>query len=142
MASGMFPLKEFDTWDALPNKTYPILKTIVHEAYTRRLTSIQLRNTAGQQGYVQNPNNNMYNVFGEGDDKVTDNNTTITQTAVAATTGSTLGSATNTATSNATIPSEVSAAINQLLANQTAMMNQIAAMRFSPPPPAHHTSQG
>jgi hypothetical protein len=142
MASGIFPLKEFNTWDALPNKTYPILKTFVHKAYTRRLMSIQLRNTAGQQGYVQNPNNNIYNMLGEGDDEVTDANTPITQTAAAATTGSTSGGATNAATSNATIPSEVSAAINQLLANQTTMMNQMAAMQFSPPPPARHTSQG
>jgi hypothetical protein len=135
MALGIFPLKDFNMWEALPIKTYPILKTFVHEAYTRRLTSIQLRNTAGQQGYVQNPNNIMYNVFGEGDDKVTDNDTTITQTAMAATMGSTLGGAMNTATSKATIPSEVSAAINQLAANQTAMMNQMAAMQFSPPTP-------
>jgi hypothetical protein len=141
MVSGIFPLKEFDTWDALPNKTYPILKTFVHEAYTRRLASIQVR-TAGQHGYVQNSNNNMYNVFGEGDDEVTDNGTTKTQTAEAATTGSTLGGATNAGTSNATIPSEVSAAINQLSANPTAMMNQMVAMQFSPPPPAHHTGQG
>jgi hypothetical protein len=46
------------------------------------------------------------------------------------------------ATSKATILSEVSAAINQLAANQTAMMNQMATMQFSPPTPAHHTSQG
>ncbi len=142
MALGIFPLKEFDTWEALPIKTYPILKTFVHKACTRRLTSIQLRNTAGQQGCMQNPNNNMYNVFGEGGDKVTDDDTTITQTAMAATTGSTSGGATNTATSKATIPSEVSAAINQLVANQTAMMNQMAAMQFSPPTPARHTGQG
>jgi hypothetical protein len=142
MASGIFPLKEFNTWEALPIKTYPILKTFVHEVYTRRLTSIQLCNTAGQQEYVQNPNNNMYNVFEEGDDKVMDNDTTITQTAMAATTGSTLGGATNAGTSKATIPSEVSASINQLAANQTAMMNQMAAMQFSPPTHACHTSQG
>jgi hypothetical protein len=30
MALGIFPLKEFDTWEALPIKTYPILKTFVH----------------------------------------------------------------------------------------------------------------
>jgi hypothetical protein len=142
MATGIFPLKEFNTWEALPIKTYPILKTFVHEAYTRHLTSIQLRNTAGQQGYVQNPNNNMYNVFGEGGDEVTDDNTTITQTATAAMTRSTSGDATNAATSKATISSEVSAAINQLAANQTAMMNQMAAMQFSPPTPARHSGQG
>ena len=143
MASGIFPLKEFNMWDALPYKTYPILKTFVHEAYTRCLTSVQLRNMAGQHGFVQNPNNNMYNVFGEGDDEVTDDDaTTRTQTAAATTMGSTSGGALNAATSTATIPSEVSAAINQLLANQTAMMNQITAMQLSPPPPACHTGQG
>jgi hypothetical protein len=142
MVLGIFPLKEFDTWEVLPIKTYPILKTFVHEAYTRHLTFIQLRNTAGQQGYMQNPNSNMYNVFGEGDNKVTYDDTTITQTAMAATTGSTSGGATNAVTSKATIPSEVSAVINQLVANQTAMMNQMAAIQFSPPTPACHTSQG
>ena len=25
IALGIFPLKEFDMWEALPNKTYPIL---------------------------------------------------------------------------------------------------------------------
>ncbi len=135
MASGIFPLKEFDTLDALPNKMYPILKNFVHEAYTRRLTSIQLHNMAGQQGYMQNPNNNMYNVFGEGGDEVMDDDTTITQTAAAATKENTSGSATDTANSNATIRSEVSAAINQLSENQTAMMRRTAAM-------ACHTGQG
>ncbi len=56
--------------------------------------------------------------------------------------GSTLGGATNAVTSKATIPSEVSVAINQLAANQTAMMNQMAAMQFSPPTHARHTGQG
>jgi hypothetical protein len=97
---------------------------------------------AGQQGHVQNPNNNMYNVFGEGDNEVTDDDITITQTATAATTGSTSGGATNATTSKTTIPSEVSAAINQLAVNQTAIMNQMAAMQFSPPTPARHTGQG
>ncbi len=53
MQLGIFPSKEFDTWEAMPVKTYPILKTFIHEAYSRHLTSIQLHNTAGQQGYVQ-----------------------------------------------------------------------------------------
>jgi hypothetical protein len=52
MQSGIFPLKEFDTWEATVVKTNPILKTFIHEAYSRRLTAMQLRNTAGQQGYV------------------------------------------------------------------------------------------
>jgi hypothetical protein len=32
--SGIFPLKEFDTWDATTIKTYPALKMFIHEAYT------------------------------------------------------------------------------------------------------------
>ncbi len=40
MQSGIFPLKEFDMWEAMPVKLYPILKTFIHEAYSRRLTSI------------------------------------------------------------------------------------------------------
>jgi hypothetical protein len=32
MQSGIFPIKEFKTWDAMPNKTYPSLKTFIHEA--------------------------------------------------------------------------------------------------------------
>jgi hypothetical protein len=60
MQSGIFPLKEFDTWEATAVKTYPILKTFVHEAYSRSLTAVQLRNTAGQQGYV---NQNIYSIL-------------------------------------------------------------------------------
>ncbi len=51
MQSGIFPLKEFDTWEAIPIESYPILKMFIHEAYSRCLTSIKLQNTAGQQGY-------------------------------------------------------------------------------------------
>ena len=38
--SGIFPLKEFDTWDAITPKSYPALKTFIHEAYTRCLTAL------------------------------------------------------------------------------------------------------
>jgi hypothetical protein len=50
MQSGIFPIKEFKTWNAMPNKMYPGLKTFIHETYTRRLTAISLRNTAGSLG--------------------------------------------------------------------------------------------
>jgi hypothetical protein len=65
MQLGIFPLKEFDTWDAITPKTYPALKTFTHEAYTHCLMALQLRNTMGQQGYVPNNNQNMYNVLNE-----------------------------------------------------------------------------
>ena len=40
--SGIFPLKEFDTWDAITPKTYPTLKTFIQEAYTQHLPALQL----------------------------------------------------------------------------------------------------
>jgi hypothetical protein len=66
--SGIFPLKEFDTWDVITPKTYPDLKTFIHEAYTRCLMALQLRNTMGTQGYAPNNNQNMYNVLDQGFD--------------------------------------------------------------------------
>ncbi len=54
MQLGIFPIKEFETWAAVPYKTYPLLKTFIHEAYMRRLTAITLRNTARQLGYITN----------------------------------------------------------------------------------------
>jgi hypothetical protein len=136
MQLGIFPLKELDTWDAITPKTFPALKTFIREAYTRRLMALQLRNTTGQQGYVPNNNQNMYNVLNEGYDTnsgtegtVATQTAPITQTA-AMTTGSALGN-----TYRATIPSETSNVINQLAANQTAIMTQMAAMSFNPSPP-------
>ncbi len=136
MQSNIFPLKEFNTWETITPKTYPALKMLIHKAYTRRLMAMQLRNTTGLQGYAPNKNQNMYNVLGDGYD--TDSGTEgtvatlpapITQTAEM-TTGSMMGN-----TYGTTIPSEISNAINQLAANQTAIMNQLAAMSFNHPPP-------
>jgi hypothetical protein len=84
MQSRIFPLKKFHMWEAMTVKLYPILKKFIHEAYSRRLTSIQLGNTADQQGYVHQ---NMYNILNEEDNNNTDDNTTVvTQTVAAATT--------------------------------------------------------
>jgi hypothetical protein len=118
MQSGIFPIKEFETWSAVPNKTYPLLNMFIHKAYTRCLTAITLHNTAGQLGYVATQN--MLNIFRNDNPKEqsTDiNATTVTQTAAAATTGtSTLGS-TYAATTSVAIPPEVTMAIKQLSAN-------------------------
>jgi hypothetical protein len=77
---NIFPLKEFDTWEATAQKTYPALKTFMHEAYGCRLTAMALRSTSGQNGYS---NQTMYNVFAEEHENESDNDTvtTITQTA-------------------------------------------------------------
>ena len=143
MQSGIFPLKEFETWDAMPNKTYPGLKTFIHEAYTRRLTAISLRNTAGSLGYVGTNANafaGMNSTTGEETDD--DDATTVTQAAAAATTGSTLGNTYATTGTSATFPAEVTAAIQQLAANQTSIMQQFAAFTVNnQPPPNRRTIQ-
>ncbi len=136
MQSGIFPLKEFDMWEAMPAKSYPILKTFIHEAYSRCLTAMQLRHTAGQQGYVQQ---NMYNILDVDGGEETDNKTTITLPTVAAamaTTGGTMMGSTYAAANAAVITAEVTAAIIQLLANQMHIMQQMAAMNVAIPPPA------
>jgi hypothetical protein len=139
---GIFPLKEFDNWDAITLKTYPALNTFIHEAYTRRLMALQLRNTTGTRGYAPIINQNMYNVL----DKPYKSNsktdgTVMTQTApttqtVALSMGSTLA---NTYGGGTTY-TEITKAINQLSANQQSIMTQMAAMSFNnapvPPPQA------
>jgi hypothetical protein len=53
MASGIFPMREFEDWETMPNKTYNSLKLFVHGAYARQLAAVRLR-TTGQQGYLAN----------------------------------------------------------------------------------------
>ncbi len=132
MQSGIFPLKGFDMWEATTVKSYPISKTFIHEAYSRCLMAMQLRNTAGQQRYV---NQNIYNILDVDGNEDTNNNTTLTVPTVAAamaTMGNTGGS-TYAASTVLTITAEVMAAINQMSANQTAIMQHLAAMNISPP---------
>jgi hypothetical protein len=112
MQSSIFPIKEFETWVAMPNKMYPLLKTFIHEAYTHCLMAISLWNTAGQLGYVANQN--KFNILNN--DAINmdtdDGARTVTKIAVAATTGSMLGN-TYAATPLMAFPPEVTAAIKQ-----------------------------
>jgi hypothetical protein len=52
LQANIFPLKEFDAWEAVTPKTYPSLKMFIHAAYGRRLTALALRSTSGQNGYA------------------------------------------------------------------------------------------
>jgi hypothetical protein len=56
LQSGIFPTREFEAWDAVVGKTWPVLKTFVQMAYQRQLVALGLRNTSGQQGYAANQN--------------------------------------------------------------------------------------
>jgi hypothetical protein len=129
--SNIFPLKEFNTWEATATKTYPSLKTFFHEVYGHHLTAVELHSMTGQNG---DTNNTIYNAF-ETNNKDTNDDTitttvTVPQTvAVATTTSSSFGTSPSTKFAG---NAEVAAAINQLLANQMAIMSQMAAMSFTP----------
>ncbi len=131
LQANIFPLKEFDTWELLATKTYPALKKLFHEAYGQHLTAMALHSTSGQNGYATE---NMYNVLEDDDDTNEDMVTTITQTETATTT---MGP---TPTVGLAVNAEITAAFNQLLANQTAIMSQMAATSFAQAP-AQHTCQ-
>ena len=63
-------MKEFNDWEAVTPKTYPALKTFIAAAYTPRILSQQLRNTAGQMGYAPQTHN-MYAALDDDDDATT-----------------------------------------------------------------------
>jgi hypothetical protein len=85
--ASIFPLKEFDNWEAVTPKTYPALKTFIAAVYKRRILAQQLRNTVGQQWHVP-PSHNMYNVFAK--EENTDTTDTTTMNIVVLTMGSTI----------------------------------------------------
>jgi hypothetical protein len=111
--------------------------------------AMQLRNTTGQQGYV---NQNIYNILDIDSKEDTNDNTTVTVPTVAAAMmpAGLPGGSTFAATTASTIAANMMAAINQLSTNQTAIMHYIAAMNISPPqaiaapalnvPPIHSVS--
>ena len=127
MLSGIFPLKELNTWEVMAVKLYPQLKTFIHEASVRRLTFIQM------QGYIQQ---NMYNILDIDGAEDNNDNTIITVPGVerATTPGSNTAESTYVATNVTTITVEVPAAINQLAANMH-MLQQMAVMSVAAPPP-------
>jgi hypothetical protein len=104
--SNIFPLKEFNRWEAMATKTYPALKMFIHKVYGCHLTAMELRNMSGQNGYGLKQN--IHNILDCAND--TDNNrvTMVTQAATTApNTASNLHTA-NTAHTNASniIPPE------------------------------------
>ncbi len=138
-------MREFEDWEATPNKTYNSLKLFVHGVYARLLVAIQLR-AAGQQGYVANQHNhNMYNVLEYRASNTGDNAAVATmtqQTAANVLMGRHLGG-TYAALLAPTNPSPspqayaaVAMAMNQLSANQTATwmhMQNISLRDVAPP---------
>jgi hypothetical protein len=129
MQAKIFPLKEFDDWEAITPKTYTALKTFIGGAFTRRILAQQLRNTAGQMGYTTQ-NNNMYTILADNndDDEMTATDTTLTN--VATMNADTLSTGNAMAAANSVHESVINA-INQLNANQAALVQQMGAMSLN-----------
>ncbi len=141
MQASIFPMIEFNDWEAVTPKTYPALKTFIAAVYIRRILSQQLRNMAGQMGYALQTHN-MYTALDNNNDATTaTDGTTMTLNAAAIRKGSTLMGAQATA-----VPESITNAINQLSANQTALMTQISqitamSLKQRPPAPSFQTMQ-
>ena len=101
----------------------------------RWLTEISLHDTAGSLGYVNN-NTNAFSIIkpSTGEETNDDDATTVTQTAVAAMTGSMLGNTYGATGTSVSLPAEVTAAIQQLLASQTSMMQQFTVFTVNNQP--------
>ena len=121
LQTGLYT-RDFEDWDRkiAADKIWTNLKMFIQEAYTRRLNATSI--TTGAQGYVQNAYAALAEESEEEDDDV---HTVITQMA-ALTTQSQL-----TASTAAETNASVTAAINQLAANQQAMQQQFAAFTAS-----------
>jgi hypothetical protein len=100
---------------------WPALKTLVQQAYQRKLIATGLRNTMGTMGYA--PTTNALHAFEDHDESSIE--TTVTQVvATATTTGSTLGATYQAST----VPSELATAIQTIAANQQALYQHIAPL--------------
>jgi hypothetical protein len=128
-AANIFPLKDFEDWEAVAVKTFPALKLFFYAAFTKQMTAISLGHTSGFYGFT---NGNLYNIFNTV--QVLDSDTTggNTTTTLAATT-TTMPVSTMANTYATTVSTEITNAILQLAANQTAMMSQMSALHITPP---------
>ncbi len=127
LQSGIFPMKEFEDWEVTNNKTWTSLKTFVHSTIQHQLVAVGIYgSTSGQQGYV--PPMNPYVLLAEGLDS--DDDTTVTQTAAAATVGSTLGNTYTTPAPPSTMTDQLASAMQSLAINQQEILQHKAAMTY------------
>jgi hypothetical protein len=140
MALQIFIKREFDTWENMTVKTYPALKTFIHDAYSCRLNLMKLCNTLSSLGYTA-PAHNMYHVLdmGKDDDNSANDVTVATITVVAvAMTVSSLGQGMAASSVHpgliAAVNQSISLAFNQVMQNQSILHNQIATMLVTQPP--------
>jgi hypothetical protein len=123
--ANIFPVKDFDDWETVQQKTWATMKSFFHEAFTRRLNAISMNPTSGQHGYA---NPNPYSIFNTAHDEE-DTSTASTQHTLATTTVPPVG----TTIGGSTMTPEVAAMLTQLSNNQNALMTQMAALTVRPP---------
>jgi hypothetical protein len=131
LQSGIFPMKEFEDWEAANNKTWMSRKTFVYGTFQCQLMAVGIHgSTSGQQGYA--PPTNPYVLLAEGSDS--DNDTTVTQMAAAATVGSTLGNTYATPAPLSTMTDRLATAMQSLPINQQAILQHSHAGFLCPAP--------
>ena len=135
--SNILPTKDYDDWEDVTVKSWPIMKTFFHKRYTKRLTALSMNATAGKHGYTSNNQYGLFNMMQENDSTSTEGTTSVIAAATTTQPPPPISTMGNTYATN-TSP-EVTTAIAQLMANQTAMMSQMASLSFAPqPPPVPH----
>jgi hypothetical protein len=124
-------------WENMTIKTYPALKTFIHEAYSYCPNSMELCNTSSSLGYTV-PAHNMYHKLDMGKDSKDDIIVATVAVVAAATTTSFLGHGTAASSLHprliATINQSITPAFNQVMQNQTILQNQVAAVSMAQPP--------
>jgi hypothetical protein len=120
-------MKKFVDWEATNNKTLTSLNKFFHGAFQCQLMAVGIRgSTSGQQGYA--PPTNPYALLAEGLDS--DNDTTMTQMAAAATVGSTLGNTYTTPAPPLTMTDQLVLAMQSFAINLQAILQHMAAMTY------------
>jgi hypothetical protein len=136
--SGIFLMKEFEDWEATNNKTWTSLKTFVHGAFQCQLMAVGIcGSTSGQKGYA--PMMNPFTIMAEGLDL--DNDTMVTQMAVAVTVGSTLGNRYTTPAPPLMMTNQLMLAMQLLAVNQQVSYQHIAPMLQHMAAMTYHVNQ-
>jgi hypothetical protein len=136
MTLQIFPLREFNMWESTTIKTYPALKTFIHEAHSCCLNLMKLRNTSSSLGYTM-PAHTMYHVLDIGKDDNYDITVATVAAAAVAMTTSLLGQGTAASSLHpgliTAINQSITPAFNQVVQNQTILQHQIAALSMAQP---------
>ena len=126
-------MKDLEDWEATTNKTWTLLKLLIHGAFQHRLVVVGICSTSTQHGYT--PTNNNY-VMLANEFVYLDDDTIVEHMAASVTTGSMLGNTYTMPAPITTMSNNLAAAINLLVANQQAkghMKHPRLGIKSTPP---------